>query len=45
LSYGREFPADPSHTDEAWKLNRRVEVVEAGAPAPDSDTRYGRSRQ
>jgi peptidoglycan-associated lipoprotein len=42
VSYGREHPVDPSHTDQAWKLNRRVEVVDSAAPAPDSHKRYGR---
>ncbi|UPU38214.1 OmpA family protein [Geomonas paludis] len=34
ISYGREFPADPGHSPEAWRLNRRVEIVPAGSPGP-----------
>jgi len=26
-SYGEEKPADPSHGEAAWRLNRRVEFV------------------
>ena len=44
VSYGREFPARPAHTEDAWQLNRRVEIVQAGAPTPDSDKRYGVKR-
>jgi peptidoglycan-associated lipoprotein len=28
LSFGKERPADPRHTEEAWAKNRRVEFVE-----------------
>lgn len=27
VSYGEEKPADPEHNEEAWSLNRRVELV------------------
>ena len=27
ISYGEETPADPGHTEEAWKQNRRAEFV------------------
>ena len=27
VSYGEERPADPGHNEQAWSLNRRVEIV------------------
>lgn len=39
ISYGRDFPADPARTEEAYQRNRRVEVVDAAAPGPNA--RYG----
>lgn len=27
VSYGEERPADPGHDEQAWELNRRVEIV------------------
>jgi peptidoglycan-associated lipoprotein len=27
VSYGKEFPFDPAHTDEAWSRNRRAHFV------------------
>jgi peptidoglycan-associated lipoprotein len=27
VSYGKEFPFDPGHTEEAWSLNRRAHFV------------------
>jgi peptidoglycan-associated lipoprotein len=27
VSYGKEFPFDPAHTDEAWAKNRRAHFV------------------
>jgi peptidoglycan-associated lipoprotein len=27
MSYGEELPADPGHSEAAWALNRRVELV------------------
>ena len=27
ISYGEELPADPDHDEEAWRQNRRVELV------------------
>lgn len=27
ISYGKERPADPGHTDEAWAKNRRAELI------------------
>ena len=27
VSYGKEFPFDPGHTDEAWSKNRRGHFV------------------
>ena len=41
VSYGREFPADTAGTEDAYQRNRRVEVVDAEAPGPDSEMRYG----
>ena len=39
ISYGRDFPADPERTEEAYQRNRRVEVVDADSPGPEK--RYG----
>jgi peptidoglycan-associated lipoprotein len=27
VSYGKEFPFDPSHTESAWSKNRRAHFV------------------
>jgi peptidoglycan-associated lipoprotein len=27
VSYGKEFPFDPGHTDESWSKNRRAQFV------------------
>jgi peptidoglycan-associated lipoprotein len=27
VSYGKEFPFDPGHTEDAWKMNRRAHFV------------------
>jgi len=32
ISYGKERPLDPRHTEEAWALNRRDEFTAAGGP-------------
>ena len=31
ISYGKEMPVDPGHTEEAWAANRRDEFVELSA--------------
>jgi len=41
MSYGLEYPVVSGHNEEAWRLNRRVEIVENGAPQPGSIRRYG----
>ena len=32
VSYGKEMPVNPGHTDEAWKENRRVELNYEAVP-------------
>jgi peptidoglycan-associated lipoprotein len=41
VGYGSEYPVNKAHNEEAWKLNRRVELVLPGAPKPGSKKRYG----
>lgn len=41
VGYGSEYPVNKEHNEGAWKLNRRVELVQPGAPKPGSKKRYG----
>jgi peptidoglycan-associated lipoprotein len=34
VSFGAEQPLDPGHSEEAWKQNRRADVLSTPGPAP-----------
>jgi outer membrane protein OmpA-like peptidoglycan-associated protein len=44
-SYGKEYPADIRHNEDAWQRNRRVEVVKTDSPKPSSLERYGTEKK